>query len=165
MDIKKEMLRIRKRYYDSDRDLAATLNGYIGLLEKAKTDSDVAYEDLSLCLSSIAMVLHESNRLPEAILAYDALLTRNMQFEMRARVYQNKGAALLANHQYGEAIRATLEALKFAKLANDADLVGKLEHNLLEIRRIGNNPPEKITVVGVKEPLETKKLENLLSSF
>lgn len=163
MDVRSEMLKVRRFFYERvPPDLEGTAKGYLAILGRAQQLPEVPYADISRCMASAAMVLHEANFLPLAIRMYDQLLERNLNPEMKTRVLQNKGIVLLADHQYVQARDVTREAIGFAELLNLKDLQPVLEENLSMIEQTIEENPPKIIVLSVKDPLGNQRLEELV---
>jgi|SRR3989344_223271 len=147
-NVRQEMTRIRKTYYEHG-DRATTVSEYRKILETARADPKVTGDDITVCLMSIGMVLHEQNRLLEAIEAYDEALKRSLNHNERARILQNKSVAQMAAHLYDAAVDTGKEALTYAQLGGNIGLVRDLIVNQQTIIEAASDKPEKIIVTGV----------------
>lgn len=160
MDVRKEMLEVRERFYERG-DKAQTIEEYRRILKRAEVEG-APDADKIICGASIGMVLHEQNLLAEAVEAYDAVLQYPLDHVVRARVLQNKAAALAASKQYRDAVRTGELAFEYAQRAGAGTLAQKLLENLGTFRELAARSPERIIIVGVGKRGESidEKVEN-----
>ncbi len=129
MNVVSKMLTVRHMFYEQQNDKESTLRYYAEILSAAERDPATHPGDITLCLSSIGMLFMELEHWSKALLVWNRLLGRHLSHVMRARILQNKAAALAMLKEYDAALTANSVAMTIIETLNEDALFRALKQN------------------------------------